>query len=61
MQYSAVTWTEAPSEVVGGEVVEGEVVEGEVVEGEADRKDENRTSGTYGPIFLRVMIFSTTA
>lgn len=56
MQYSAVTWTEAPSEVVGGEVVEGEVVEGE-----ADRKDENRTSGTYGPIFLRVMIFSTTA
>ena len=47
--------------MVGGEVVEGEVVEGEVVEGEADRKDENRTSGTYGPIFLRVMIFSTTA
>ena len=48
MQYSAVTWTEALGEVVGGEVVEGEVVEGE-----ADRKDENRTSGTYGPIFLK--------
>ena len=56
MQYSAVTWTEAPGEVVGGEVVEGEVVEGE-----ADREDENRTSRTYGPIFLRVMIFSTAA
>ena len=51
MQYSAVTWAEAPSEVVGGEVVEGE----------ADREDENRTSGTCGPIFLRVMIFSTAA
>ena len=51
MQYSAVTWTEAAGEVVGGEVVEGEV----------DRKDENRTSGTNGPIFLRVMIFSTAA
>ena len=51
MQYSAVTWAEAPSEVVGGEVVEGVT----------DRKDENRTSGTYGPIFLRVMIFSTAA
>lgn len=43
MQYSAVTWTEAP-----GEVVEGEVVEGE---GEADPEDENGTSGTYGRIF----------
>ena len=41
MQYSAVTWTEAPGVLVGGEVVEGE----------ADRKDENRPSGTYGPIF----------
>ena len=51
MQYSAVTWTEAPGEVVGGEVVEGE----------ADREDENRTSGTCGPIFLRVMIYSTAA
>ena len=51
MQYSAVTRTEAPGEVVGGEVVEGE----------ADREDENRTSGTCGPIFLRVMIYSTAA
>ena len=51
MQYSPVIWTEGPGEVVGGEVVGDEVVEGEVVEGEADRKDENRTSGTYGPIF----------
>lgn len=42
MQYSAVTWTEAP-----GEVVEGEG-EGE---GEADPEDENGTSGTYGRIF----------
>lgn len=40
MQYSAVTWTEAP-----GEVVEGEG------EGEADPEDENGTSGTYGRIF----------
>ena len=46
MQYSAVTRTEEP---------------GELVEGEANREDENRTSGTYGPIFLRVMIFSTAA
>lgn len=45
MQYSVVTWTEAP-----GEVVEGEVVEGEG-EGEADPEDENGTSGTYGRIF----------
>lgn len=51
MQYSAVTWTEARGERVGGEVVEGE----------ANREDENRTSRTYGPIFLRVMIFSTAA
>ena len=46
MQYSAVTWAQA---------------RGEVVEGEANREDENRTSGTCGPIFLRVMIFSTAA
>ena len=41
MQYSAVTRREAAGELAGGEVVEGE----------ADRKDENRTSGTFGPIF----------